>query len=116
MNTSTSTDGKGNGNENAAPKNISYIMNTKNWWGPLTFIFIISILGVGMIRFQTYNEAPPMTEFVSADGAMLISRADIEHGQKVFHQYALMEYGSFFGDGAQRGPDFTAEALHLISL
>ena len=23
-----------------------------------------------------------------------------------------MEYGSMFGDGAQRGPDFTAEALH----
>jgi nitric oxide reductase subunit B len=27
-----------------------------------------------------------------------------------------MEYGSFFGDGAQRGPDFTAEALHQTSL
>jgi nitric oxide reductase subunit B len=26
-----------------------------------------------------------------------------------------MEYGSFFGDGAQRGPDFTAEALHKTS-
>ena len=27
-----------------------------------------------------------------------------------------MEYGSFFGDGAQRGPDFTAEALHQVSV
>src|SRR5680860_574387 len=27
-----------------------------------------------------------------------------------------MEYGSFFGDGAQRGPDFTAEALHQINV
>lgn len=26
-----------------------------------------------------------------------------------------MEYGSYFGDGAQRGPDFTADALHQIS-
>ncbi len=26
-----------------------------------------------------------------------------------------MEYGSMFGDGAARGPDFTAEALHLVN-
>ncbi|HQS53208.1 MAG TPA: cbb3-type cytochrome c oxidase subunit I, partial [Daejeonella sp.] len=28
---------------------------------------------------------------------------------------ALMEYGSMFGDGANRGPDYTAEALHRMS-
>lgn len=117
MENSTSTNGNAgkNGSNGSAPKNISYIMNTKNWWGPLTFIFIISVLGVGMIGFQTYNDAPPMTGFISNTGDVLISKADIENGQKVFHQYALMEYGSFFGDGAQRGPDFTAEALHQVS-
>ena len=26
-----------------------------------------------------------------------------------------MEYGSMFGDGANRGPDYTAEALHYVS-
>lgn len=91
-------------------------MNTKNWWGPLTFIFIISVLGVGMIAFQTYNDAPPMTGFISNTGEPLITQTDIEKGQTVFHKYALMEYGSFFGDGAQRGPDFTAEALHLMTV
>jgi len=30
----------------------------------------------------------------------------------VFQKYALMEYGSMFGDGAYRGPDYSAEALH----
>ena len=44
-------------------KSISYFMNTKNWWGPLLFIFIISVLGVGMIGYQTYNEAPPLSNF-----------------------------------------------------
>ncbi|MEC3965706.1 nitric-oxide reductase large subunit [Flagellimonas halotolerans] len=97
-------------------KNIDYWMDTKNWWGPLLFILIISLAGVGMIGFQTYNDAPPMTGFRSQDGALLISKTDIEKGQIVFHKYALMEYGSFFGDGAQRGPDFTAEALHQISV
>jgi len=98
------------------PKNISYLMNTKNWWGPLTFIFVISLLGVGMIGWQTYQDAPPMARFISEKGDTVIAKANIVSGQKVFHQYALMEYGSFFGDGAQRGPDFTAEALHQVSI
>lgn len=87
MENSTSTNGNAgkNGSNGSAPKNISYIMNTKNWWGPLTFIFIISVLGVGMIGFQTYNDAPPMTGFISNTGDVLISKADIENGQKVFH-------------------------------
>jgi nitric oxide reductase subunit B len=105
----------GNNGHSITPKNITYIMNTKNWWGPLTFIFIISLLGVGMIGLQTYNQAPPTAQFTSESGDVLISRESIEQGQIVFHKYALMEYGSFFGDGAQRGPDFTAEALHQIS-
>jgi len=98
------------------PKNISYLMNTKNWWGPLTFIFVISLLGVGMIGWQTYQDAPPMARFISEKGDTVIAKANIVSGQKIFHQYALMEYGSFFGDGAQRGPDFTAEALHQVSI
>lgn len=96
-------------------KSIDYFMNTKNWWGPLLFILIISLAGVGMIGYQTYNDAPPMSGFKTQDGTVLLDKATIEKGQVVFHKYALMEYGSFFGDGAQRGPDYTAEALHQIS-
>lgn len=97
-------------------KSISYFMNTKNWWQPLLFILIISVAGVGMIGYQTYSDAPPMTGFRAPDGQLLIDQRTIEQGQEVFHKYALMEYGSFFGDGAQRGPDFTAEALHQITV
>lgn len=106
----------GKGTNVPPPKNIAYIMNTKNWWGPLTFILIISVIGVGMIGYQTYNDAPPMADFISANGNKVMTKKSIEQGQIVFHKYALMEYGSFFGDGAQRGPDFTAEALHKVSL
>ncbi|MEP6795356.1 MAG: cbb3-type cytochrome c oxidase subunit I [Saprospiraceae bacterium] len=122
MNSSTNKNMNGknsngsNGSNGSAPKNISYIMNTKNWWGPLTFIFVISVLGVGMIAFQTYNDAPPTARFMSNKGDVLVTKESIEKGQIIFHKYALMEYGSFFGDGAQRGPDFTAEALHHVCL
>lgn len=97
------------------PKKIDYFMNTKNWWGPLTFILIISLLGVGMIAFQTYTDAPPMVGFRDMKGQPVFDQKVIERGQEVFHKYALMEYGSYFGDGAQRGPDFTAQALHKIN-
>lgn len=101
--------------QNTGSRSMSYIMNTKNWWGPLTFILIISVLGVGLIGFQTYIDAPPMAGFNDIKGNVIFDQKTIERGQEVFHKYALMEYGSFFGDGAQRGPDFTAEALHKTS-
>ena len=98
-----------------AKSKLDYLMDTKKWWQPLTFILIISLLGVGMIGVQTYVDAPPLTTFSSKDGKVIFDKKTIERGQEVFHKYALMQYGSFFGDGAQRGPDFTAEALHLQS-
>lgn len=103
-------------NENSVTQNIGYIMNTKNWAKPLLFILIISLLGVTLIGFQTYVDAPPLCTFSDSSGVAIISEKSIQRGQEVFHKKALMEYGSFFGDGAQRGPDFTAEALHYITV
>lgn len=103
----------------SAPDNrhvLHFLMNPKKWWIPLLFIFAISISGVVMIGYQTYYEAPAKANFKSPDGETLINTADIEGGQAVFLKYALMEYGSMFGDGAGRGPDFTAEALHRTAL
>ena len=97
-------------------RGLNYFMDPKNWWGPLLFILVISVAGVGMIGYQTYYDAPPMTGFKTTSEEIVISKQTIVEGQQVFHKYALMEYGSMFGDGAQRGPDFTAEALHLVSV
>lgn len=104
-----------NNGQHEASKSISYFMNTKNWWGPLVFIFVISVLGVGLIGLQTYQDAPPFEQFTNTQHQILISKEKLLKGQEVFHKYNLMEYGSFFGDGAQRGPDFTAEALNQIT-
>jgi len=94
---------------------ISYLLNPKNWWLPLLVIFIISIAGVMMIAIHTYTEAPPIPTYVSSKNETVFSKQDVLKGQAVFQKYALMEYGSMFGDGANRGADFTAEALHHIS-
>jgi nitric oxide reductase subunit B len=91
-------------------------MKPKNWWLPFVLIFVVSIAGVSFIGFETYRKAPPIPDFVNDKGDVIISKDDIIKGQEVFHHYALMEYGSMFGDGALRGPDFTAQALEQASI
>lgn len=95
---------------------LNFLMSKKNWWIPLLLIFVVSLAGVIMIGVQTYEDAPPMPDFVDERGNVIVTEQDIVAGQIVFHRYALMDYGSMFGDGAGKGPDFTAEALHHTSL
>lgn len=94
---------------------IGYLLNPKNWWLPLLLIFGVSMVGVTLIGVHTYTEAPPVPDYVSSKNERVFSREEVLKGQAVFQKYALMEYGSMFGDGANRGPDYTAEALHLVS-
>jgi nitric oxide reductase subunit B len=95
---------------------IHFIMNPKRWWIPLTFIFTISLAGVAMIGFETYYEAPPIPTFINESEEVVLTSEDILEGQAIFQRSALMDYGSMFGDGANRGPDFTAQALHQITI
>lgn len=97
------------------PSFLTYLMKPKNWWLPFLLIFAVSISGLIYIGYQTYNEAPPIPDYVDSSGRVIISKQDILAGQEVFHRYALMEYGSMFGDGALRGPDFTAQTLHTMA-
>jgi len=94
---------------------IVFLMNPKKWWIPLLIIFTVAIAAVTTIGIHTYTEAPPIPGYVSAKGQVIYTNNDILNGQAVFQKYALMEYGSMFGDGGYRGPDFTAEALHQVS-
>lgn len=99
----------------AKNNSIFYLLNPKNWWLPLLIIFTISIAGVMAIAVHTYTEAPPIPSYVTSKNEIIFSKEDVLKGQAVFQRYALMEYGSMFGDGANRGPDYTAEALHYVS-
>lgn len=94
---------------------VEYLLNPKNWWLPLLVIFVISISGVTLIGIHTYTEAPPIPNYINTQNKVIYSKKKILEGQTVFLKYALMEHGSMFGDGANRGPDFTAEALHQVA-
>lgn len=73
------------------PSFLTYLMKPKNWWLPFLLIFTVSISGLIFIGLQTYNEAPPIPDYVDSEGNVMISKADILAGQEVFHRYALME-------------------------
>jgi nitric oxide reductase subunit B len=95
---------------------IHFLMNPKKWWIPLTFILVVSLTGVGLIGYETYYEAPPIPNFTTEAGHPIFTKKEVLEGQAVFQRFALMDYGSMFGDGANRGPDFTAQALHQITM
>ncbi len=95
---------------------IHFLMDPRKWWLPLTLIFLVSFTGVGIIGYETYHEAPPIPDFLSESGDPVFTHDQIIEGQMTFQRLALMDYGSMFGDGANRGPDFTAQALHQIAL
>src|SRR5690606_3574757 len=92
---------------------FSGLLIQKKYW-PIHILFVaaVSIIGVGYLGLETYKGAPPIADFVTPDGKTVFTVEDINRGKEVFHLRALMSYGSFWGDGAERGPDFTAEALH----
>lgn len=84
-------------------------------WG-LAITLVLSLALLFTAGLQTYRKAAPIPDrIVDAAGQELATRDQIMSGQKAFLGYGLMQYGSILGHGAYKGPDFTAEALHLTA-
>ena len=67
--------------------------------------------------FYTAQDLPPYPEkVVSLSGTVLSGKDQIMAGQQVWQKYGLMDLGSVWGHGTYRGPDFTAQALHNMSV
>jgi nitric oxide reductase subunit B len=107
-----------NGNGNGIPKNTfaQWLLAKKNWWLQFAVVAGISIVGLLALGTWTYQGAPPLAGFVSSSGETVVSLDQINRGKEVFHLRGLMAWGTFWGDGAERGPDFTADALHRTVL
>ncbi len=93
-----------------------WVMSRRGWWLPLAIVLATGLGGMLYVGMRTYADAPPIPDFVTAEGAVVIAADDIRGGQRVFLRHGLMNYGSMFGDGATRGPDFTADALRQTAL
>jgi len=92
-----------------------FVMSRRNWWLPLAIVLGIGIGSMLFMGTRTYQDAPPIPSFVDEQGGTVISADAVTRGQVVFLKKGLMNYGSMFGDGAGRGPDFTAYALHQVA-
>jgi nitric oxide reductase subunit B len=93
-----------------------WLLNKKNWLTHFMIVSAISIAGLVFLGRETYTGAPPLVNYVSRSGDVVMSEAQIKRGKEIFHLRGLMGYGSFWGDGADRGPDFSADALHRTVL
>ena len=90
-----------------------WLLKKQNWWLQFAIVAGISVVGLLALGFWTYDGAPPVVPFVSATtGETVIPLDHIVRGKELFHIRGLMSWGSFFGDGADRGPDYTADGLH----
>ncbi|HTY22006.1 MAG TPA: cbb3-type cytochrome c oxidase subunit I [Desulfomonilaceae bacterium] len=84
------------------------------WAAIISFVISLVILIYGGLTTKD-QLAPYPGKVVGADGKILFSRADILAGQDVFQRYGLMDHGSVWGHGSQRGPEFSAVTLHIMS-
>ncbi|MCQ9156632.1 nitric-oxide reductase large subunit [Acidomonas methanolica] len=65
----------------------------------------------------TYRGAPPQPgKFVSAEGVVLMTDADIVSGESGFQKADLMDYGSLYGMGSYYGEDYTASIMKRLAL
>jgi nitric oxide reductase subunit B len=83
------------------------------WIAIFCFVFAMVVLLAG--GFMSRDELPPYPGKVAgSDGNVLFQKSDILAGQDVYQRYGLMDHGSIWGHGSQRGPEFSAYTLHLI--
>lgn len=89
--------------------------STLKWAAILSFVFsLLVLLGGG---FFAKDHLPPYPGKVLApDGTVLFGRPDIFSGQQTYQRYGLMDHGSVWGHGSQRGMEFSASTLHLMSI
>ncbi len=106
----------GNSGRLAGKSSAQVLIDKSTWWLHFLVVAGVSTAGLVALGVWTYAGAPPLADFVSPSGQTVLARVEIERGKELFHLRGLMAWGSFWGDGAERGPDFTADALHRTVL
>ncbi|HZO57111.1 MAG TPA: nitric-oxide reductase large subunit [Bryobacteraceae bacterium] len=81
----------------------------------ITLLFGFTVMLVGGF-FLYKSRAPIPNQVLSPAGTVLFSAADVQAGQELFRKRDLMNYGSILGHGAYLGPDYTAEALRVMTV
>jgi len=83
------------------------------WAAIISFIIsVIVLLGGG---YLARDRLPPYPgKVVDPEGKVLFLKSDIIDGQDVYQRYGLMDHGSVWGHGSQRGMEFSAKTLRHL--
>src|SRR4030043_2087589 len=88
-------------------------LNKLKWAAIVSFLVsILLLLGGGYLAKDRLPPYPGKVE--DSEGKILFQKADILQGQNVYQRYGLMDHGSVWGHGSQRGMEFSAPTLHRI--
>ena len=86
---------------------------TAKLWIALGVVLVGAFTVLGVFGREVYRQAPPIPErVVTEDGRLLMTKADILHGQQVWQSAGGQEVGSIWGHGAYQAPDWSADWLH----
>jgi nitric oxide reductase subunit B len=83
------------------------------WAAIISFVVSMAVL-LGGGYFAKDRVPPYPGGVVGPDSKVLFQRSDILAGQDVYQRHGLMDHGSVWGHGSQRGPEFSAASLHLM--
>jgi nitric oxide reductase subunit B len=88
-------------------------LNKLKWAAIISFVVSMLVLLWG--GYFAKDRLPPYPgKVVDQEGRVLFQKPDILEGQDVYQRYGLMDHGSVWGHGSQRGMEFSATTLHLI--
>ncbi|RTZ95889.1 MAG: nitric-oxide reductase large subunit [Deltaproteobacteria bacterium] len=90
-------------------------VKTLKWAAIICFFVAMGVLLGGGIYMK--KSLPPYPGKVEGPGGdILFEKADIIAGQNTYQRYGLMDHGAVWGHGSQRGPEFSALTLHIMSI
>ena len=94
-------------------KENSNMRTSRTLWRWLAVIFLLSFAVLGWIGREIYLSAPPIPKaVVQADGKVLFTGEQIQHGQEVWLAAGGQQLGSVWGHGSYVAPDWSADWLH----
>lgn len=89
-------------------------LNQLKWACIICFVVAMAVLLGG--GHEMKKSLPPYPGTVlGPQGNTLFEKADIMAGQNVYQRYGLMDHGSVWGHGSQRGPEFSALSLNIMA-
>ncbi|MBM3318704.1 MAG: cbb3-type cytochrome c oxidase subunit I, partial [Candidatus Eisenbacteria bacterium] len=91
------------------------IVTRLKWAAIVCFVLAMAVLLIGG-HFANRHAPPYPGRVLGPDGAQLFTKADILAGQDVYQRYGLMDHGSVWGHGSQRGMEFSAVTLHRMAV